>query len=96
MVVGVCTVSFVIPRSMSLKEKRRVVRSAIARMRNRFNVAVAEVDWLDSRNAAVIGIVCVSNNANYARGILDRAVEWLMRERLDVQIDDVNIEVEVW
>ena len=93
MVVGVATVRLHIPNSHSLKDKRQVVRSAIERMRQRFNVAVAEVADLDSWQAATLGIVSVSNDAGHVQGLLSKSVDWLAAERLDAEIGEVSIEV---
>jgi uncharacterized protein YlxP (DUF503 family) len=93
MKVGVCTVQLVIPAAYSLKEKRRVVRSALERMRQRFNVSAAEVDGLDMWNEAIIGIACVSNDAGHAQAVLSKVVDWLAQERLDAEIRDYSIEV---
>ena len=91
--VGVCRVRLHIAESASLKDKRQVVRSAVQRMRRHFNVSVAEIEDLDSWTTATLGIVCVSNEAPHAHGLLSRAVEWLAQERLDADIGEVSIEV---
>ncbi|NPV09858.1 MAG: DUF503 domain-containing protein [Anaerolineae bacterium] len=96
MVVGVCTVSLMIPDAFSLKDKRHVVRSVVQRMRRKFNVSVAEVGDLDTWNQASIGIACVSNDRRYAEALLNKAVLWLENERLDAEIGDVSISVEQW
>ncbi|MDP3793591.1 MAG: DUF503 domain-containing protein, partial [Candidatus Uhrbacteria bacterium] len=44
MTVGLCRVWLRLPQNHSLKDKRQVVKSLIARLHNKFNVAVAEVD----------------------------------------------------
>ena len=93
MVVGVCTLELDIPASHSLKDKRHVVRSLTARVRQAFNVSVAEVDSLDSWQHATIGIVCVSADANYARGLLDKVIDNIERSRLDAVIEDYSIEM---
>jgi len=91
--VSVAVVELHIESSQSLKDKRRVVRSAVERMRQRFNVSVAEVDDLDDWNAAVLAVACVSNSADYAQGVLQKAVDWLAGQRLDAEIVAVNTEV---
>jgi uncharacterized protein len=93
MAVGVCRVQLLIAESASLKDKRQVVRSAVQRMRQRFNVSVAEIEDLDSWSQATLAIVCVSNEAPHAHGLLSRAIEWLAQERLDADIGEVSIEV---
>ncbi|MHB0877792.1 MAG: DUF503 domain-containing protein [Anaerolineae bacterium] len=91
--VGVCRLQMHIEASGSLKDKRQIVRSVTNRMRRRFNVAVAEIEDLDNWNLATIGIVCVSNDGAYSQALLNKAVNWLENERLDVEIGDFSIEV---
>ncbi len=93
MVVGVCTLELEIPSSHSLKDKRHVVKSLTARVRRDFNVSVAEVDSLDSWQHAILGIVCVSSDANYARGLLEKVMDSIERSRLDAVIADYSIEM---
>lgn len=96
MFVGVCTLELLIPDAFSLKDKRQVVRSAVQRMRRKFNVSVAEVGELGVWNVASLGIVCVSNERAHAESLLAKAVAWLEGERLDAEIGDFSITVEQW
>lgn len=93
MVVGVCTLELDIPASHSLKDKRRVVRSLTARVRQSFNVSIAEVDSQDAWQHATIGIVCVSSDAEYAHGLLEKVIDHIERSRLDAVIADYSIEI---
>lgn len=77
MVVGTLRVELLIPESRSLKDKRRVVRSLIDRLRHRFRVAAAEVEDNDVHNHAVLGFATVSNDSRHARAILGQVVEFL-------------------
>jgi uncharacterized protein YlxP (DUF503 family) len=61
MIVGLLTLDLHIHESHSLKEKRFVIKSLIDRIKNKFNVSVAEVDGHDLWQRSVIGIACVSN-----------------------------------
>ena len=91
--IGVATVQLRIPASHSLKDKRQVVRSAIQRLRQRFNVSVAEVGTLDEWQSTTLGIACVANDGDYAQAVLGKAIAWLAAERLDAEIGDVSTEV---
>lgn len=93
MVVGVCTLELEIPASHSLKDKRHVVRSVIARVRQSFNISIAEVDSLDAWQHATIGIVCVSADEKYAHGLLEKVIDNIERSRLDAVIADYTIEM---
>lgn len=75
--IGVCKLHLRIPESRSLKAKRRVVKSLIARLKNRFNVAVAEVEALDAHQSAGLAAVAVSNDAAHLNGLLARVVSFI-------------------
>ena len=78
--------------STSLKGKRGIVKSLLARARNGFNVAVAEVDRQDMPGTAVLAFVTVGENKAQARHQLERLEEWLVEERPDVELVAVEIE----
>lgn len=92
-VIGVCTLELNIPTAASLKDKRQIVKSVIARLRNEFNIAVAEVDRLDSWQTAVIAAVTVSGDREYAHGLMTRVALWVERHRLDCDLVDYDIEL---
>ncbi|MBI5406879.1 MAG: DUF503 domain-containing protein [Nitrospirae bacterium] len=77
MVVGICTVELHIPDSGSLKGKRQVIKSIKDRIRQNYNVSVAEIDGLDLWQKAVLGIACVGNEKRYINGVLDKIVGFL-------------------
>ena len=93
MTVGVCRIVLRLPENASLKGKRRVVKSLTEKLRNKFNVAVAEVDANDRWQIAVIGLTCVSNDERHARAMLDRAVDFVQQTRLDAELLESEIEV---
>ena len=72
--IGVLTLDIHVERSHSLKEKRHVVKSLKDRLRERFNVSVAEIDFLDSWQSSVIAAVTVSRDRVHAEQVL-QAVE---------------------
>jgi len=61
MIVGLLTIDLHIPEANSLKSKRKVIKSLIERIKNKFNVSVAEVDAQNLWQRSVIGIAYVSN-----------------------------------
>ena len=91
--VGVCKVSLRLPENMSLKGKRQVLKSITSRVRNKFNVAVAEVDDNDVWQRATIGICCVSNSGRHTNQVLSRVVDFITNSRFDVEILDYEIEI---
>ena len=72
MYVGALRIELYMPQCQNLKEKRQVIRSIIDRTRNRFNVAVAEVDKQDLWQVSSLGIACVSNSEYAVREMLDK------------------------
>lgn len=77
MVVGVAAVELHVHGSQSLKQKRGVVRSISQRLRNRFNLSVAEVGGQDRWQVAVLGLAAAGSDAVGLRRLLDRAVEFV-------------------
>ena len=74
MIVGRCTVELLIPESHSLKEKRQVLQSLKTRLRDKFNVSVAEVGEQDLWQKAILGLACVANESAHVNQVLDQAV----------------------
>jgi len=93
MVIGVCTIHLDLPGCHSLKEKRRIVKSVLARLGNDFNVSVAEVERNDAWQHAVLGVACVSNDQGYAHRLLTKVVRSIERGRFDAQVTDYEIEI---
>lgn len=90
--IGVCTICLTIPDSHSLKQKRQVVKSITDRLKNRFNVAVAEVDLLDRHQQAVLGVVSVSNDTKHLNRVLSYAVNFI-EDTLLAELTDYQIEI---
>ena len=91
--VGVCRISLRLPENLSLKGKRRVLKSIITRVRNKFNVSIAEVDDQELWQLATLGVCCVSNDGRYANGVLSKVVDFIVNSRFDVEILDHEIEI---
>jgi len=71
--VGLLTLELHIAHSQSLKDKRQVLRGLKDRLRGRFNISVAEVDFQDTWQRSVGGVVTVSGNQSRVEETLDRA-----------------------
>ena len=91
--VGVCRIDLRLPENVSLKGKRQVLKSITARVRNKFNVAVAEVDNHDRWQLATIGICCLSNNSRHTNEVLSKVVDFVINSRFEVEILDYEIEI---
>ncbi|MGD9143624.1 MAG: DUF503 domain-containing protein [Dehalococcoidia bacterium] len=91
--VGVGKVHLRIPENMSLKGKRQVIKSITGKVRNKFNVAVAELDNNDVWQVATIGVSCLSNNKRHTNEVLSRVVNFIEAGRFDVELLDYEIEI---
>jgi len=91
MVVGVLQVEIAVPDAMSLKDKRRVVKSLKDRIAHGRNVSVAEVGALDEHRRAILGMAMVGNDSRYVEGALSKLVDFVKMvpqvNLIDYQID---------
>jgi uncharacterized protein YlxP (DUF503 family) len=91
-IVGAAGVELHIHGSQSLKEKRGVVRSISQRLRNRFNLSVAEVGGQDRWQTAVLGLATAGSDARVVRRVLERAVEFVENLHL-AEVTHTDIEI---
>jgi uncharacterized protein YlxP (DUF503 family) len=89
--IGVLTLELRLEDSHSLKDKRHVVKSLQDRLRNKFNVAVAEIDHQDLWQRAAIAAVTVSSDHVHAEKVL-RSVEDEAASLLGSQLVDATVE----
>jgi hypothetical protein len=78
--VGAGTIELEITDSLTLKDKRQVVRALLDRVRARFNVAAAEVDHLDSPRFATLALAAVANDQAHVHQVLEKAVDLVESE----------------
>ena len=83
--------TFHIPYSSSLKDKRQVRRSLIDKTRHLFNAAIAEVATLDNHTMLTLGVAVVSNSHAHAQQMLDEIIRY-METHTDADIVEVEIE----
>jgi uncharacterized protein YlxP (DUF503 family) len=93
MVIGACTIELELPGVASLKEKRSMLKTLIARLHREFNISAAEVDMQDEWDSTVLGISSVSNDAAHAQKWLNNVVEWIERYRPDLEVVDHYVEL---
>jgi uncharacterized protein YlxP (DUF503 family) len=72
--VGLLTLELHIAEAQSLKDKRQVLRSLKDRLRNQFNVAVAELDFEDMWQRSVVGVVTLSNEEQHVEEALQKVL----------------------
>ena len=90
-VIGVLTLELRLDNSHSLKDKRHVVLSLKERLRHKFNVAVAEIDYQDLWQRAAVAAVTVSSDHAHAAGVLqsveDEAAALLGAELVEATVE---------
>ncbi len=74
MPIGLLTLDIHLPESRSLKDKRQVLRSLKARLRGKFNVAVAELDHSEILTRATIGVVTLGDQPGFVEQSLQTAL----------------------
>jgi hypothetical protein len=77
MFTGICRLDIMLYHSESLKDKRRILKSIIERIRNKYNVSVSEVGNNDKWQAASIGVSIVSNSTAQVDRVLDAVVRYV-------------------
>jgi hypothetical protein len=91
MVVGVGLITFRLHECHSLKEKRRVVKTVIAKLRNNFNASVAEVADNDVHQRALVGFALVGNDQGLINSKIDKmfnlAEELGLAEIIDTEME---------
>src|SRR5256886_6915452 len=96
MVIGVSQITLHLPDSHSLKDKRQIIKSVVARVRNRFEVAIAEVDEQDRWQIAILGVSCVTNSSQHAGEVLGHVQRYIEETRPDIIISNVESEIITW
>ncbi len=93
MIVGAVRVMLHLPVAHSLKEKRHVVKSIIARVHNQFNVSAAEVEDQDLWQRAVIGIAVATNDTHHANEVLSSVVNFVQGASPEAEMTDYQIDI---
>ena len=91
--IGVCRIELRLPENQSLKGKRQVIKSIITRLRNNYNVSVAEIDNQGLWQLATLGITCVSNHRRHADEILSNVVRFIIQNYPNVEMLSSKVEV---
>ena len=92
-IVGLCIVEFHLPGVSSLKEKRSILKSMLARMHNAFNVSAAEVDYQDMWQSSIIAFAIVSNSSIHVNQVANKTIRWIEAHYPEALIVDQQIEV---
>jgi uncharacterized protein len=92
MIVGLIQLELSIPWAESLKDKRSVVKSLKDKLRQKFNVSVAEIGANDVHRSAMIGIAAVGNETKFVRSVCDTVVRWV-EENCEASVEDYEVEI---
>ena len=92
MIVGLLSVELFIHGSNSLKRKRQVLRSLKERLRNRFNISIAEIDYQDKWQRAAVGIAYLGNDKSSVNSALDKVLNFVETVH---DVDLTNYEMEI-
>jgi hypothetical protein len=79
MIVGVLQLEISVYEAMTLKDKRRVMKSLKDRIHNNFNVSIAEVDHNDHIRSGSLGVAIVANERRFVESTLSKVVEFVKR-----------------
>ncbi len=92
MIVGILTIEIHISEAHSLKEKRFILKSLKDRIRNKFNVSIAEIDANDLWQRCVLGVACIANETKIINQMLDR-VKNIILDTPTVELIDSRMEM---
>jgi uncharacterized protein YlxP (DUF503 family) len=92
LIVGTVLIDIHLPGTQSLKDKRRRIKSLTSRVRNKFNVSIAEVAYNDNRRRGQIGAAVVSNDRALVDHVLSK-VAALVDNEPEINMTDYQVEI---
>ena len=95
MVVGIGIITLRLHECRSLKSKRKIVKSIVNQLRNKFNASVAEVGANDAHQRAEIGFSLVGNDKSLINSKLDKALNFVdmlgLAEIIDTEMELITL-----
>jgi uncharacterized protein YlxP (DUF503 family) len=92
-IVGLCIIEFHLPGVSSLKEKRSILKSMLARIHKTFNISAAEVDYQDKWQSSTIAFAVVSNSSKHIYQVTSKTINWIETHYPEAVIVDQQMEV---
>lgn len=92
MTIGVLQLNLFIPQASSLKSKRQILKSIKDKIRQKFNVSVAEIGHLDKWQSLMLAVACVNSNKRLLNSILSQVVN-LVDTQAALELIDYTIEI---
>src|SRR5499433_4480419 len=81
-----------LPDVGSLKGKRHVLKGLKDRLRQRFEISVAEVDHHDAWQRATLAVACVSGDSRHANEVISKALDYI-EDNVDGYVTDIQVEI---
>jgi uncharacterized protein YlxP (DUF503 family) len=91
-IIGTARIELHIPGVNSLKGKRQIIKSMKEKIRNRFNVSIAEVEKQDLWQRATLGLACVAHDKRAANRILSKVINFIEHNK-NISLTDYEIEI---
>ncbi|MFQ5834476.1 MAG: DUF503 domain-containing protein [bacterium] len=92
MVIGILELEIKLFSGSSLKDKRRIIKSLIERIRNNFNVSVSEIRHQDLWQRAGLGIAFLTTEGRFAQSILSKIVDFIKEDK-KISLIDSKMEI---
>ena len=92
MLIAVMTFRLHAPWAHSLKEKRMIVKSLVAKLQNRFHVSAAEIDEQDTHQIAVIGVAAIVPHNSAADSLMEK-ISLFVEENTEAELIDEEREI---
>jgi uncharacterized protein YlxP (DUF503 family) len=91
LIYAILVVHIQIPNSISLKDKRQVIKSIIEKIKNIFNVSVAEIEKNEVWNESVLACAHISNNKIFSETYLKKVFAYIEKSALEFIILDYSV-----
>lgn len=92
MIIGTVRIKLYAYWIHSLKEKRMVVKSIIAKTQNKFNVSISEVEEQDTLQTVILGVACVAGSVSQSDSIIDHVLDFI-ENNTEAEILEVQREI---
>ena len=92
MLVGTIRIELFLSEADSLKGKRFILQSLKKKLRNKFNISIAEIDYHDKWQRSLFGIALISSDRKYIDQVFSKVLNFIDRENR-VEIIDTFVEV---
>lgn len=92
MCIGILELKFHAPYVHSLKEKRMILKSITARLKNHFNISVCEVSEQDIHQIIVLGIAALASHTAACDSILDKIIDFV-EANCEAELVDIDREI---